>query len=211
MNFLQLCDQLVRETGVAEQGIASVTGQTGIKLKAVNWINQAWTEIQSSRKWNFLWKASTFNTVIGQNLYDPVENLALNPVLDSWSGVRYEGLELPCILWDNFSRVAPASGKPASYTIRPDNVLQFDALPDAVYAYSFEYYREPQVLVAGTDVPIIAAQHHQAIVYQAMLYLAAEQDAPEIQRDALYRLDRLMSAMRQPYLPKITIASAPLA
>ena len=90
MNYLALCDKLLKETGLSDQGVSSVIGQSGLNKKAVDWINRAWTEIQNLNDWNFLWKTSSFNTVNGQQNYDPVDNLALSPTLHKWihSSVR---------------------------------------------------------------------------------------------------------------------------
>ena len=41
MNFLDLCQRLVRETGIADDGPATVTGQIGDFGRVVDWINDA--------------------------------------------------------------------------------------------------------------------------------------------------------------------------
>ena len=60
MNFLDLCQRLVQETGIADGGPATVTGQTGDMARVVDWINDSWLKIQSMRAdWNWAWGTGT--------------------------------------------------------------------------------------------------------------------------------------------------------
>ena len=57
--------------------------------------------------------------------------------------------------------------------------MSLGSLPDAVYTIDFDYYRTPQQLTQNTDELLIEEQFHDAVLYKAILYVAAEQDAPE--------------------------------
>ena len=172
MNYLALCDKLLKETGLSDQGVSSVIGQSGLNKKAVDWINRAWVEIQNLSDWEFLWQYTTFNTVVNQQDYDPVINLALSPSLDKWipNSVRITENNLTGYLsytpWSEWVRANFSSGKPTSFTIRPDNQI---------------------------------------------LYVAAEQDAPELYQDAQSQLNIRLSAMGTSALPTITLAERPVA
>ena len=217
MNYLALCDKLLKETGLSDQGVSSVIGQSGLNKKAVDWINRAWTEIQNLNDWNFLWNTSYFSTVIGQQNYDPVDNLALSPALHKWinssvritqsSGTGY----LTYVPWATWVRTTFSSGKPTSFTIRPDNLISFNTLPDEIYTIYFDYYRTPQQLSTNTDELLLAEQFHDAVLYKAILYVAAEQDAPELYQDAQSQLNIRLSAMGTSVLPTITLAERPVA
>ena len=217
MNYLALCDKLLKETGLSDQGVSSVIGQTGLNKKSVDWINRAWTEIQNLNDWNFLWKTSSFNTVNGQQNYDPVDNLALSPTLHKWvhSSVRISVTGgtgyLTYVPWTTWVRTTFSSGKPTSFTIRPDNQISFNTLPDAIYTIYFDYYRTPQQLSTNTDELLLAEQFHDAVLYKAILYVAAEQDAPELYQDAQAQLNIRLSAMGVTALPAITLAERPVA
>ena len=217
MNYLALCDKLLKETGLSDQGVSSVVGQTGLNKKAVDWINRAWTEIQNLNDWNFLWQTGSFDTVIGQQNYDPVTNLALSPALNKWvnSSVRIteSGLtgHLTYVPWSTWSRTSFTSAKPVGFTIRPDGALSFNTLPDAVYTIDFDYYRTPQQLSANTDELLLAEQYQDAVLYKAIIYVAAEQDAPELYQDAQAQLNIRLSAMGVTALPSITLAERPVA
>jgi hypothetical protein len=217
LNYLALCDKLLKETGLSDQGVSSVIGQSGLNKKAVDWINRAWTEIQNLNDWNFLWNTSYFSTVIGQQNYDPVDNLALSPALHKWinssvritqsSGTGY----LTYVPWATWVRTTFSSGKPTSFTIRPDNLISFNTLPDEIYTIYFDYYRTPQQLSTNTDELLLAEQFHDAVLYKAILYVAAEQDAPELYQDAQSQLNIRLSAMGTSVLPTITLAERPVA
>jgi hypothetical protein len=217
LNYLALCDKLLKETGLSDQGVSSVVGQTGLNKKSVDWINRAWTEIQNLNDWNFLWKTSSFNTVNGQQNYDPVNNLALSPTLHKWvhSSVRISVTGgtgyLTYVPWTTWVRTTFSSGKPTSFTIRPDNQISFNTLPDAIYTIYFDYYRTPQQLSTNTDELLLAEQFHDAVLYKAILYVAAEQDAPELYQDAQAQLNIRLSAMGVTALPAITLAERPVA
>jgi hypothetical protein len=217
LNYLALCDKLLKETGLSDQGVSSVIGQTGLNKKSVDWINRAWTEIQNLNDWNFLWKTSSFNTVNGQQNYDPVDNLALSPTLHKWvhSSVRISVTGgtgyLTYVPWTTWMRTTFSSGKPTSFTIRPDNQISFNTLPDAIYTIYFDYYRTPQQLSTNTDELLLAEQFHDAVLYKAILYVAAEQDAPELYQDAQAQLNIRLSAMGVTALPAITLAERPVA
>ena len=217
MNYLALCDKLLKETGLSDQGVSSVIGQSGLNKKAVDWINRAWTEIQNLNDWNFLWQTGSFDTVIGQQNYDPVDNLALSPALHKWinssvritqsSGTGY----LTYVPWATWVRTTFSSGKPTSFTIRPDNLISFNTLPDEIYTIYFDYYRTPQRLSTNTDELLLEEQFHDAVLYKAILYVAAEQDAPELYQDAQAQLNIRLSSMGVTALPAITLAERPVA
>ncbi len=215
MTFLQLCDRLLKETGVDGNGVASVSGQTGMQLKAVNWIIRAWTEIQNQHYWHFLWQTGSFNTVIGQQGYSPT----LDPALKAWitDSVRLtDGTQTGYLTykkWSNWAqeRLTVNAGKPSTFTIDPTDQLVFNTNPDAVYTIDFDYYRTPQILAANTDVPILPSHFHDVIFYQAMEYLAMEQDASEIYQASAMTLRRLMSDLKSEQLPQISFGSSPIA
>lgn len=53
MTYLELVQRLYREASLAGQAPVAVTGQTGMKAKLLDWIGDAWLEVQATRKWPF--------------------------------------------------------------------------------------------------------------------------------------------------------------
>jgi hypothetical protein len=84
-------------------------------------------------------------------------------------------------------------------------------LPDEIYTIYFDYYRTPQRLSTNTDELLLAEQFHDAVLYKAILYVAAEQDAPELYQDAQAQLNIRLSSMGVTALPAITLAERPVA
>ena len=217
MNYLTLCDDLLKESGTSDQGVFSVNGQSGMSLKAVKWIRRAWIEIQGMRDWRFLWQTSSFNTVLGQSEYDPVTNLALSPELKSWvtTSLRLvngdETTILKHIKWHDWAKLSTTIENPTAFSIRPDNTLVLNTAPTKAYQILFEYYRKPQILTENNDIPLISAEYHEAILYKAMSYLATEQDAPELYQDAQRQLGVWLYSMKSQEIPEITFGSESIA
>jgi hypothetical protein len=73
VNFLQLVQRLRTETKASGSSITSVVNQTGEYGRLVDWINDAWLDIQSERTdWEWMRATATFPTVTGR----PVNTLA---------------------------------------------------------------------------------------------------------------------------------------
>ena len=73
MNFLQLVQRLRSETKATGTTVTSVLNQSGEYARLVNWINDAWLDIQSAHTdWGWMRTSVTFPTVTGR----PVNTLA---------------------------------------------------------------------------------------------------------------------------------------
>jgi|ERR1700741_421953 len=71
--FLQLVQRLRTETKAAGTTVTSVVNQTGEYARLVNWINDAWLDIQSAHTdWGWMRTSMTFPTVTGR----PINTLA---------------------------------------------------------------------------------------------------------------------------------------
>ena len=143
MNFLSLCQRLRQECGVDGTGPVSVTGQTGEQKRLVDWIVQAWVEIQEERPdWLFLRKDFSFDTVASQQSYD-VETDILLTDFASWKNNSFRLYS--AIADETFLRQYPYNlfrdtylrstllttySRPANITIAPDKAL---VLQDLLY------------------------------------------------------------------------------
>jgi len=68
MNLLQLCNRLISEAGISAQPMTTTAGQTGELGRVVNWIQQAWLDIQSAHTtWRWMRKSATIVTAAGQS------------------------------------------------------------------------------------------------------------------------------------------------
>jgi hypothetical protein len=198
MNFLELAQNLRSEAGLSGSGPASVVSQTGINLKCVDWINDAWYEIQSLvPTWHWMWRDDGLVTLIGnQRAYDLV-GLGFDvgyPVRDSFKR-RINGAQSTDLWmdWDEYQDFrqkflvgAVRTSAPCAVTIDPAGNMQLDPIPDSYNAYEvrFEYYAKPSFMAANTDVPSLPLRFHKMIVYRALMKYAAHDGAPEVLADA---------------------------
>jgi len=219
MNYLSLCDTLIKEAGLEESGVLSVTGQKDIKKKVVDWVARAWLEIQNKRDWNFLWAEGEFSTVVGENTYSPATNVVLSPDVRRWNPYSFtfttvNGTKfyMKYVRWNNVDRTTLGNDGPVrEFSIKPNNALVFLTTPTEVGVVKFEYIRTPQILAANLDEPLLPEAYHDIILYQAMIYLAAEQDATELYQDAYGNLQSRLTNLAAEALPNISIAATPLA
>lgn len=70
MNFLGLVQRLRQEAGASGTGPLTTANQTGELQRLVNWINDAWLDIQSLRTdWDWMRSTFSFPTVSSQGIY----------------------------------------------------------------------------------------------------------------------------------------------
>lgn len=221
MTFLELCKELVSETGIAGSGPTSVTSQVGIFKKVVRWVQRAYLEVQfTEERWNWLWKEGTFETVIGQREYDPFTDLGLTDFNQWEKNSLYVRRPVPTQRWPlqfmefevhRHFYVLQQTEQVQIFTFTPNKKLRFDYMPNAVETVEFEYWRTPFTFVNNNDVPAFPSQHHDIILYKALMLYAADEEAPAIYADAeknyLQRLERLRDAeLNRPYVDAVPLA-----
>ncbi len=108
MTFLELCQRTHAEAGLAGSGPTSPLGQSGMNAKVVNWVRDAWNDIQQMHNdWNFLWKSSNVTLLAGSRSYTPVAagvadlNIIDRAVVSF--GTAATEVELIPLPWDEFN------------------------------------------------------------------------------------------------------------
>ena len=222
MNFLELCKRLRSEAGIAGSGPVTTANQTGELLRVVDWVKDAYTDIQDKRdNWDFLRLDFSFNTTAGTAEYPKttVTQLAtwkrdsLRCYLTS-SGVNDE-IYLKAEPWNSFRNFRlrganrDASGRPLYFTVKPDKSLVFWPKPDNTYTIVGEYFRKAYTFSSDTDEPVFD-RHHLAIVYNALMRYAAYVGEPALYARAQNEYNRHINKIERDYTPAIGMAS-PLA
>ncbi|MCK4704844.1 MAG: hypothetical protein KAT90_05155 [Gammaproteobacteria bacterium] len=185
-DYLTLVKQLQRECGVAGAAISTVTSQTGMYNKLVQWIADADEHLQSLHiDWKFLWSEYSETTVIGiaepaipadLNIWDR-DSFYLNYSLASNKRLVYKEYKD----WRNLmGRGVQTNRKPTNIVIKPNNQIILAKPPDDAYALTAEYWATPTKMVDNIDVSAIPAAFHRIIVLQAKLWYAEEQDMPDV-------------------------------
>jgi hypothetical protein len=214
MNFLQLVNSGKQEMGISGAELTTVVGATKELKRLVDWISQAWIDVQNERTdWEFARKDFLFNTVAGQHQYHVGSGLDINlSDFKRWRNYSFKayqqsagvGTEILLTQYMDYGEFREfyltgsrrlVTGRPLYITVAPDKSLFLGFTPNDVYVVSGEYYRKAQVLTADADEPIMPEDYHKAIVYRAMVKygyfeLAQEQlaAAKEEYKQIMYRL-----------------------
>lgn len=228
MNFLELCQTFRSEAGIAGGGPSSVTDQTGMMLKVVNWVRRAWLSIQAEHpNWDFLYggeKTVTLSDGVDEyaaaafsitdfGRWDIVPNAFR--IYNATQGVAGER-PLSYVPWPRFRQLfvggQPQSGMPQAYAVTPNNRIRVYPVPDALDTYTITgaYYKAPVSLTDNTDEPAIASDLHWVIIYKALLYYAASEDAPEVYADAGAAYKEWFERLRRAELPPVEVDAMPI-
>lgn len=224
--FLQLVNDVGRESGtMGQQVLGSVVGASGRWAKVVAWTRQAWEMIQRDRTdWTFLRKSFSAPLTIGQQRYTAAQ-LGITD-LGSWPRYDIQGQHPPFTLYDpgigrgdevKLTRMDYDSwadiydigitdnNRPTTYTFDSDRKLCLGSPPDKAYVVRGRYRRSIQSLTANEDEPYISADHHQIIVWRALMLLGDDDEAGfEVASSGLqYRLMR--DALISEYTEQVTL------
>lgn len=224
--FLSLTQDLHRECGVAGSTVATVVNQTGEAKRLVNWIRQAWHELQLAREqWWWMRKDFSLLTVAGDNTYTGADCAAPVTDLGEWktdsfrlykqsTGLTDEGT-LSFMAYDKWRNIyalnAQTNQRPMVVTVKPDMSLALGPAPDDIYLLSGEYYAAPADMTADADTPTgLPVQYHNAITWGAAMMYGAYEAAPEVYSLAKSKYDYYMARLELNQLDPV-IAGEPLA
>jgi len=225
--FLQICQDVARECGVAGGADASpkptaVTGQIGELNRVVNWVADAYTEIQGARNWRWMRKKFTVDTVAGTDNYafgacTDVDDAALITRFKEWhlddprnppkiyltsAGVGGQVL-LTWAPWDNFEllyktgSLQSQTSQPVHITVDPKDEIHLGITPNDIYTLIGDYHKSAQILAADGDIPEMPTAYHDLIKYTAMEFYGLFESAPEIISRAERGQKRLMNQLKR--------------
>lgn len=196
--FLELCRAVESDSGTVSQGsrITSVATAQNRQAKIVGWVQDAWRQIQNARSdWKFMRSECSFLLVPGQPWYTAgdleIDDLSewgttapnYNPftIFDPAIGHADENEigEVDFVEWRRqYGRGVPQVNRPYIYALGPSHELCFGAVPDKAYQVNGEYRKSNQILTLDTDVPRLPDSYHDAIRYQALVYMGEHDEAP---------------------------------
>lgn len=208
MTFLELCQRTAAESGTfggAAQPSA-VTSQEGRLLNLVNWVAQAWTDLQTSRK-DWLWLEADYSggTLSGQRNYS-ASDFGISSRFGTWiydndqtrapvtiyltSAGKTKEQRLTYVPYRKFRSIFQFGSNdslqdyPQYFTIAPNKDMLLHPIPDAAYTVTGLYRKSAQVLAANGDTPEIDSQHHMVIVWRALCRHLAIYDEATVQQAA---------------------------
>ena len=214
MNFLEMCQRVREEAGVSGVGPTSVVGQQGQLQKIVGWVASAWIELQLKRSdWDFMWRTLSFDTTIGQDTYssgmEGVKRIRKVKIYDKLLGSQTESI-LSEVGYDemdtHYKLGIPKSGRPVTYSVRPDGSLMFDMVPDREYVVKISYYEKPQPITANLDEPSLPEEYRMLIVYMALRKFSAHYESAIQYSDFKEEMKDLLINLERSQLPELTTA-----
>ena len=204
--FLELVEDLHRESGASGAVPNSIGSQFGEQLRLVRWVKRANDLVQNLyHNWKFLYKA--FEQSTAQNisvLAKPLDHQYWDADTFRVDGELVEVVEYDDVKLDT---VDTSSGMPYRITIMPDSSLRFEPVPDRTYTVTADYYRRPVALVNNNDVSLIPPQYHDAILGRALMLYASYEAAPEIMAQGRDMYEETLSRLIAHQLPNQKHAS----
>lgn len=212
MNFLTLCQRTREKAGIAGTGPLSTVGQSGEIGRVVNYVREAYEELQNKHKWSFLRRDFSFNTVIGTGNY--AKSVVADTATWKTNGFKcYKAVAdetfLDFVEWDLFRDLylrglqRTQLGRPIKFTVAPDYSLRFWPIPDDVYNINGEQFRTNHEFASDTDVPLFD-RFHWIIVYSALEKYAQHVGDPSVYSGSERDHRKLARAFEFEYLPKMT-------
>ncbi|MBF0260291.1 MAG: hypothetical protein HQL97_00465 [Magnetococcales bacterium] len=223
MTFLQLVQRLRQECGVSGTGPVTTIAQVGEYKRLVDWIVEAWLEIQGLRPdWKFLRTSTSWATIADQYAYTPLQCGIAADTFGAW--VRHEmrqyntaaGLRsempvyyMPYDRWRrqyNLGGLRDHAGPPREFAVAPDQSLVLGPKPPVGYTMTGDYYKAPVTLTLNADVPALPPGFsHMIIVYAAMMKYAAYESSAEVYAEGERGYTPLLCRLEVGQLEEITL------
>jgi len=222
MNFLELVDDLRIQCGASGRAPATLQGALPTETDRFRrWVNSAWNDIQISHTdWRFLFIESSHTMAVNSRVLNQTEYAAGNVaewMVDTFriadpAKPRMDSQPLPFVPYyewrDNEGRDTTITGKPSTFTIDPmTEAILLAPTSDKAYVLFYDYWKNPQVLVANNDVPIIPKRFHDLIVAWAMKKYGYHEAASEKLQQANEVISRLYPALEMDQLPAMNVGT----
>lgn len=203
MNWLTICQTVVREAGLGLSGPTTVVSQTGELLNVITWAEQAWANIQSEWNWDWLWESTTVTVASGSSSV-----AGTIPDTRYVKDATYRGnVEMSYLPYDVFRRAWPpgtiVAGTPSVWTIAPDKSFRVNSLVTDDTAFTVERYKNPVSPTGNTYEPALPAEYHMMIVWRAVMLYAGHDEAGPLYQHAAEEYRKLHAAATRTEKPAV--------
>lgn len=204
--YLQHCQTAARELSIGSSP-SSVSGNSGIMNRLVNWVADADFEVQGLWfDWEFLrvtsWSA---NTVSGAAAIAAPADIGVWEKDSFWldysttSNKKLYPMEYE--MWRNSVRNGVnANNKPDYFIVMSDLSLKLSPTPGAIYSLTADYWKRPVKLSVNTDTSQIPEEYERIIVAGAKMKYGVDQAAGEIFNAASAEYASLLDKLESKYL-----------
>jgi hypothetical protein len=231
--YLELVKDVHRECRVTGASPITVSGHTGLINDIVNWVRDAYKDIQDKHP-DWRWMRAPFQVSTAQgvdayaaaavkdvsnpsapadiarfgawqadDIYNPIKATP-DPVGD-YANQFY----LPYLEWNAFRRIykfgarQTQQGRPAHISVDDQQRLVVGPIPDGVYVIDGDYQRSAQILTTNTDIPDMPDYLHDLIAYYAMARYGTANIAVEVIARAQDESRNKMLMLEYRYLPSM--------
>lgn len=238
MNFLQLGQNLARECGANNVNLTTMVAQSGENLRFVNWVAQAWSELQTLHD-DWEWMRSS--ALLGGGVsFVPVAGAAgsncafgtspgqigiLDTAWGKWCKDSFRNyvtsvgtnseIFMPAVGYDYwrdsymYGANRQVQTRPVSIAIAPDKSLCVGPPSNGLYTVYGDYYRAPTVMSLDADTPTgLALPYQWAIIYKGMTYYASYEAAPEVMARGDDGWGEIVSELERQYGPRVRMGRA---
>ena len=199
MNFLELAQETRRLSGVGGTGPVNVETAAGMELKIVNYVSNAWIDIQAHPKnWKWMWADYMIDLVPGPGV-QPLQSI-LNTreyALVNCDKIRVgtfrsyltatgtsDRQRMIWVPWRQYRArygvVDELANRPIQASRQPSGDLVLYPKPNDIYSIEFEHFTKAQFLTVNTDVPGLPIDFHMLIVYEALKRFGKAEAADEV-------------------------------
>jgi hypothetical protein len=221
LNYLQLVNAVREKCSANGAALTTVVSQTGEALRYVNWVNDAWMDIQGMyENWEFMRTTFSFATVSHQQSYTPTQAGTTNFANWKRDSIRiYQtSLGYPNEIWMpfqdyesfrnlyQFGAMRTSYQRPVVFSIDPAKNFLLGPGPNATgYTVGGEYYTVPLEMALDADTPSLPVEYHKAIVFRAMMFYGAYEAAGEIYTEGQSEFKTIIARAEINQLPLIDL------
>lgn len=189
MTFLELCQRVFDEGDRAPYAIESTDWREGEDeqiYKVINWVKQAYKEIQQwNKNFDFFHQSGILLTT-DVGVSDYVSTGIRDIIFDSLYCRRLGDINgwplsyLSYKQWrDQYQNVNLSDSTPVVFTQLPNKQFRLSPAPEDVYTISADWFTTYDSFEDDDDEPIWDADDHEIIVWVALQYYMSEYETPE--------------------------------
>ena len=225
MTRLQLCQRLARECGVPGEVPITTIAQTGESRRLVDWIDDAWNDIQCAHQdWGWMRTSASWVTVAGTYNYTTTDCGITAGTFGMWQRRSFRNyptatgntaeVEMYDMDYDDWRGTYLFGGnrsvrtRPIEFAIGPNKAINLGPVPDVGYTITADYFTAPLDMAADADVPAIPVHFNMAIVYRAMMAYAGFDAASEVYQRGELEFGKLMRRMTADRIPEAGFSGA---
>jgi hypothetical protein len=228
MNFLELVQKTVRRSGAKAVEPTTVVGQTGISQLFVEFVQEAWKEIQMERL-GFNWRVNRDLTIA---LVSGTYEYGIDSGLESFNRdsltIHLDDVDESKMYWRTYryyqrevDRQVRADGKPQFFTVAPDN-QNLIVWPNPIDTYTIEYeginsvqtMDDTDAAGVGTSDNLtptnLDADYHDAILWQAVRNYALHFEDGNKLSEAQDKFKPYKKYFEERYMPTVTLDTTAL-